>query len=127
MRGLLDKMNPELRPHLAAMAAVLAATLALVCWPQAVLHTGYRSELQILVGLRCPFCGMTRDFAAILHGGRPTQNPCSWFAACFVYVLYPAAVFTAWKWNQFEVFHSRTARTGVVLALAVMLVANNWR
>jgi Protein of unknown function (DUF2752) len=127
MRGFLDRVNPELLPHLAAMAAMVAGTLALALWPHAVLAAGYRCQLQTLLGIRCPFCGMTRDFAAILHGGRPTLNPSSWFAACAAYLLYPAAVFAAWKWNRLEVFHSRAARGTVILVLAVMLVVNNWR
>jgi Protein of unknown function (DUF2752) len=127
MRSLLPRANPDLLPHLLALAGLAVSTLLLVCWPQPILHAGYRCGLQMLVGVRCPFCGMTRDFAAILHGGRPTQNPCSWFAACAVYLLYPAAVMAAWKWNRLDLFYSRAARAAVALVLAVMLVMNNWR
>jgi hypothetical protein len=118
--------DAELRPHLLALAGVVAATLVLACWPQAILNAGYRCGLQMLAGLRCPFCGMTRDFASMLHGNRPTQNPFSWVAACVVYLLYPAAVFAAWKSNRLELFYSHAARVALVVVLAVMLVANNW-
>lgn len=120
-------VDSRLRPHLLALVGIAAGTLALACWPQAALDAGYRCELQMLVGLRCPFCGMTRDFAAILHGRQPVWNPCSWFAACVVYGLYPAAVFAAWKQNRLEMSYCRAARNGVALALAVMLVLNNLR
>jgi len=119
--------EPALRPHLIVLAAIAAGTLLLAWWPQVVLQAGYRCELQMLLNIRCPFCGMTRDFAAILHGGRPTENPCSWLAACVVYLLYPAGVFAAWKWNRLDLFYSRFARGAVGVVLAVMLVTNNWR
>lgn len=126
MRSQRFTVDSRLAPHLLVLACISATTLALACWPQAIAHTGYRCELHVL-GIRCPFCGMTRDFAAILHGSRPTLNPFSWIAACAVYLLYPAAVFVAWKWNRLEMFHSRAARTTLVLVLAVMLFVNNWR
>lgn len=122
---MLRNIDPKLAPHLAILTCILAGTLVLACWPQAILHAGYRCELQMVLGIRCPFCGMTRDFAAILHGGRPIENPCSWFAAWVVYLLYPAAVFAAWKWNRLEAFHSRSARATAAVALGVMLVVNN--
>jgi hypothetical protein len=125
MLSLLRNINPKLVPHLAVLTCIAAGTLMLACWPQAILHAGYRCELYLLVGIRCPFCGMTKDFAAILHGGGPTQNPCSWFAACAVYLLYPAAVFAAWKCNRLDVFCSRSAGAAVAVVLGVMLVLNN--
>jgi hypothetical protein len=127
MRTLRFTADPRLATHLFVLAGLAVGTLLLVCWPQAILHAGYRCELQSLLGIRCPFCGMTRDFAAILHRGRPTLNPCSWFAACAAYLLYPAAVIAAWKSNRLDVFYSRSARAAIALTLAVMLVANNWR
>ncbi len=84
-------VNRELVPHLWMLAAMAVATVALAVWPQWAVHAGYRCGLQVLTGLRCPFCGMTRDFAAMLHGDRPALNPCSWVAALVVYVVYPAA------------------------------------
>lgn len=117
--------NPELRPHLLALAGIAAATLLLALWPQIVLHAGYACQLQALFGLRCPFCGMTRDFAAMLHGHAPTQNPCSRAAAAVVWLLYPAAVLAAWRTHRLSWFSSRAARCAVVVTLVVMLVLNN--
>jgi hypothetical protein len=123
----LRRIDPKLKPHLAALAAILAGTLLLVCWPQTILQAGYRCGLQLLFGIRCPFCGMTRDFAAILHGDRPTENPCSGLAACAVYLLYPASVLAAWKTGRLDVFHSRAARGMLAVALVFMLLLNNLR
>jgi hypothetical protein len=127
MRFLRLPVDPQLASHLLVLAGLAVGTLLLACCPQAILHAGYRCGLQMLVGIRCPFCGMTRDFAAILHGGRPTQNPCSWFAACAVYLLYPSAVIAAWESRRLDLFYSRSTTAAVAVVLALMLVANNWR
>jgi Protein of unknown function (DUF2752) len=121
------RVDRELKPHLWMLAAIAAGTALLAAWPQWVIHAGYRCELQMLMGLRCPFCGMTRDFAAMLHGRRPALNPCSWVAAAAVYGVYPAAVLVGWQRKRLDVFYSRAVRSGVVVALAVMLVLNNVR
>jgi hypothetical protein len=121
------RVNRELVPHLWMLAAMALATMVLVVWPQWLVHSGYRCELQVLTGLRCPFCGMTRDFAAMLHGGRATLNPCSWLAALVVYGVYPVALVVAWRAGRLDVFHSEAVRRAVVVALAAMLVVNNLR
>lgn len=109
------------------LASIAAATAVLLLWPHAVLGAGYECVLHALFGIRCPFCGMTRDFWAMLHGQRPAENPCSAVAAAVVYGVYPAAVaWAAWR-GRLDVFHSRRVRYGVVAALGVMLVVNNLR
>lgn len=117
----------ELIPHLWVLAGLVVATVVLAVWPDWVVHAGYRCELQALFGLRCPFCGMTRDFVAMLHGERPTLNPCSWAAAIVVYGVYPAALAVAWRAGRLDVFHSEVVRRGMVVALGAMLVVNNLR
>ncbi len=109
------------------MGAALACTVVLAFWPQDVTGVGYRCVIDSLFGIRCPFCGMTRDFAAILHGTRPALNPCSWLAAIVVYVVYPAAVLVAWRTRRLDWFYGRALGYGVVVALAVMTVLNNLR
>jgi hypothetical protein len=115
----------ELLPHLVVLGAMIVFTVVLALWPQSILHVGYQCQLRALLGLRCPFCGMTRDFATMLHGGRPTLNPCSWFAALVVYGVYPAAVALAWRRKRLDVFHSASVARMVAVALAAMLVLNN--
>ncbi|HEY1501720.1 MAG TPA: hypothetical protein VGF88_19255 [Acidobacteriaceae bacterium] len=121
------RVDGELRPHLWMMAGIAACTAMLAMGPQWVLQAGYRCELQTLVRLRCPFCGMTRDFAAMLHGARPEQNPCSWLAAVVVYFVYPVAVLVGWRKSRLNFFQGATVRAGVMVALAAMLVLNNLR
>lgn len=128
IRSVLHQFGDhELRPHLLVLAGVAAATLLLVFSPRMVLHAGYACELRAIFGIRCPFCGMTRDFAAMLHGRAPALNPCSRAAAVVVWLLYPAAVLAAWRTHRLSWFSSRAARGAVVLALLMMLVLNNRR
>jgi hypothetical protein len=121
------RVDRELVPHLWMLAAMAVATTVLAVRPDWVVHAGYRCELQMLVGLRCPFCGMTRDFAAMLHGDRPALNPCSWVAALVVYGVYPVAALVAWRAGRLDVFHSEAVRRAAMAALAAMLVLNNLR
>jgi hypothetical protein len=120
-------VNRELVPHLWVLAAMAVATVVLAAGPQWVVQAGYRCGLQALTGLRCPFCGMTRDFAAMLHGGKATLNPCSWVAAVVVYGVYPAAVLAGWRRRRLNFFHGAAVKYGVMAALAAMLVLNNLR
>jgi hypothetical protein len=121
------RVDQELTPHLWVLGAMLLSTLVLAAWPQAVLGAGYRCGMQMLLGLRCPFCGMTRDFAAMLHGNKPAENPCSWIVAVVLYVVYPAAVSMAWSRKRLDWFYGRALGCGVAVALVVMTVLNNLR
>jgi hypothetical protein len=108
------------------MSLIAMGTLVLAFQPHWVMQADYRSMLQTLLGIRCPFCGMTRDFAAMLHGGRPSLNPSSWMAAGVLYAVYPTAVLTAWRKGRLSGFHSKTVRGIVGILLLAMMVANNW-
>jgi hypothetical protein len=119
------RIDRELIPHLWLLGGMALLTAMLAWWPQGILHAGYRCGLQTLVGLRCPFCGMTRDFAAMLHGERPALNPCSWAAAVVVYGVYPVTVLVGWHRRQLKFFQGAVVKYGVMTALAIMLVLNN--
>jgi Protein of unknown function (DUF2752) len=120
------RIDPQLLPHLFVMGLIMMGTLVLAYAPHWVMQADYRSMLQTLFGIRCPFCGMTRDFAAMLHGGQPSLNPCSGLAALIVYGVYPIGVLAAWRTGRLAWFHSKAARGIVGMALGVMIVANNW-
>ncbi|MFP5229317.1 MAG: DUF2752 domain-containing protein [Acidobacteriota bacterium] len=122
-----SRLDPELAPHFWVMILALGATLAVWLWPQWVVHAGYRCQMQVLLGVRCPFCGMTRDFAAMLHGQGAPLNPCSRPVAGLVYVVYPAAVLVAWRRKRLDWFYGTKLRWGVSIALVLMTVLNNLR
>lgn len=122
----MTQQGRELLPHLAMLAVIGIATLLLAFWPQPMLGSGYQCMLHALTGLRCPFCGMTRDFADLLHGGRGGLNPCSRMVALVVYGAYPAAVVAAWRTGRLRWFHSRAMRVSLAVVLGLMMLANNW-
>lgn len=122
----MTQTRREWLPHIVLLAATVLSTAFLAFWPEAIDHAGYQCMLHTLTGLRCPFCGMTRDFAALLHGGHVPLNPCSRATMLAIYGFYPAALLTAWRTGRLHWFHSRAVRIGVVVALGLMMVANNW-
>ena len=127
MPKISQRVDPALRAHLWLIAGLAAATLVLLFRPDWIVDAGYRCQMQMLFGLRCPFCGMTRDFVAILHGARPALNPSSWLAAAVVYGVYPITVAMAWRAGRLDIFRSAGLKSAVVAALVVMTVLNNLR
>ena len=102
-------------------SAVLAALLV----PGWVLAVVPGCWFHKFTGLNCPFCGMTRDFIAILHGRWNLLNPCS--VPCFflLFVAYPIVnVLTLLgRIRQPRIAISEKA---VFVALAAMFVVNNF-
>jgi len=79
-------MNPDNsigpKQHVWVLCGLLLGGLLLACFPNALLGLQYQCVLHRITGLRCPFCGMTRDFILMAHGSFPRQNPGSlWVAA----------------------------------------------
>ena len=66
------------RTHLGVLICIAALTIVLYCWPEWVLRLPLACVMRSWLGVRCPFCGMTRDFVAILHGRSPALNVFSW-------------------------------------------------
>jgi len=75
--------------------------------------------------LKCPFCGMTRDFVAILHGQHPEQNPFSWLAVVVIYFAYPAVFVWAWLNRKLDVFYQPAVYRLLIAGLVLMFVVNN--
>jgi hypothetical protein len=107
------------------LALLAAATLVLRVRPEWVLGLGLHCGLETLFGLKCPFCGMTRDFAAMLHGHRPALNPASAFMACVVYGVYPVAVAAAWRRRRFDWFSKPWVYRVLAVCLVTMFLLNN--
>ena len=76
------------------LAGLVLAALVLVVAPHALLGAHYECLLHRITGLRCPFCGMTRDFILMFHGSAPQNNPGSLVLAIALYIAYP--VWLAW-------------------------------
>lgn len=52
---------------------------------------------KLLTGLNCPFCGMTHDTIALLHGHISLQNSGTPLVLFFLLVVYPIKVLAAYR------------------------------
>lgn len=126
-RTLSPLPDERIHQHAAVFAIIVSSTLILASRPGWILGWNLHCGVQALFGLKCPFCGMTRDFAAILHGRHPALNPCSWVAAATVYVLYPATFLWCGITRRLHLFHQPLAHRCMAIALLSMFVLNNVR
>ena len=125
MRPLL-RIPKEARMHTLLLCLMVAATAVLRFRPEWVLGLGLHCGMQQLFGLKCPFCGMTRDFAAMLHGRRATLNPASPVMAVAVYGVYPVAVVMAWRRGRFDWFSRPAVYRVLGACLVAMFLLNNF-
>jgi Protein of unknown function (DUF2752) len=113
------------KQHLLLLGCIGLTGIILACAPQALLGLHYQCLLSRVTGIRCPFCGMTRDFILMSKGSLPRYNPGSLFVAVAGYVGYPAwfgAAFCKPSWlrvNRKRVVQVLTA------AIMVLFVCNN--
>jgi hypothetical protein len=113
--------------HVGFLAFIALGTILLLCWPVKMTSLPFHCSFRAVFHINCPFCGMTRDFAAILHGQQPKLNPFSWAAAVIVYVAYPAVFLWAWLKQRLNVFHKPVVHKLFFAGLVVMLIANNFK
>jgi len=107
------------------LSAIAACTAVLRFRPEWVMGHSFNCILLSVFHVKCPFCGMTRDFVALLHGQRPELNPFSWFAAVLLYLAYPAIFVWAWLSRKFDVFSRPVVYRLFAVGLVLMFVVNN--
>jgi hypothetical protein len=114
------------RQHLLALGCLVLGGAAAAYAPNAILAMRYQCVLHRLTGLRCPFCGMTRDFILMAHGSLPQNNPGSLFVALLVYLVYPAWLMAAALRGCPWLPVSRQRLTNALLiGAALLFVCNN--
>jgi len=114
------------KQHGLAMGLLLFGGLLLVCTPNAVLGLRYQCVLHQLTGLRCPFCGMTRDFILMAHGSWPQNNPGSLVLALALYCAYPVwlAMSARRGPSRMLVQRDRVIRA-LVVVMVLLFIGNN--
>lgn len=125
-----DPMRQQLylgpRQHMLLLALLALSGILLACAPRTVLDLHYQCVLHALTGLRCPFCGMTRDFALMLHEQRPQNNPGSPLLALALYVVYPAWLLTAALHRRgWPLLDREKAVRALAVSMAALFVCNN--
>lgn len=115
------------RMHVVLLAAIAASTALLRFAPRWVMSLRMECVLHAWLHVNCPFCGMTRDFAAILHGQAPQLNPFSWMAFAVIYAAYPGMVVVLWWRRRLDLFFKPAVTYAAAFGLVVMMAANNLR
>jgi hypothetical protein len=111
--------------HVGVLTCMAASTAVLYWRPEWVLRLPLACVMRSWLGVRCPFCGMTRDFVDILHGRSPTLNVFSWPVAVVVYVVYPLMVLWLWRRRRLDWFFRPVVRRAVAVGLVLMFAVNN--
>ena len=113
------------RVHVAVVAFIGLVAVLLRLYPGFVLALTPRCGLKLLTGLSCPFCGMTRDMAALAAGLPAQHNPASPALAALLCVIYPACVAGCLALRRnFPITPDTLARL-LPPAMLTMFIANN--
>jgi uncharacterized protein DUF2752 len=114
------------KQHLLAMAFLSLSGVVLAFSPNIILRLQYQCMLHRITGLRCPFCGMTRDFILMAHGSLPHNNPGSLVMAVTLYVAYPAwLLLAALRHRSWLLIQHDRLINAVIVAMALLFVCNN--
>jgi Protein of unknown function (DUF2752) len=117
--------NRQVWIHAGVIALLFVAAAILATRPQWITGLALPCVTWSIFHFKCPFCGMTRDFVAILHGQPPTLNPFSWAALVTLYLGYPCIFLLAWKKRRLDVFYQPVVYKIGLAGLVVMCVVNN--
>jgi hypothetical protein len=115
----------QVRTHLCVLLSMIVCTVIFRYRPEWVMGVSLQCIMRSVFHLKCPFCGMTRDFVAILHGNRPELNPFSWLAVIGIYFAYPLVFVWAWQRRKLDLFYRPAVYRLVAVGLVVMFVINN--
>jgi Protein of unknown function (DUF2752) len=117
-------IGPE--QHCLLLACILVSMIVFAWAPDAVLGLHYQCLLSSATGIRCPFCGMTRDFILMSKGFPPSNNPASLFAALATYVGYPIwIVVTALRRRSSPLVSRSKVLKTLIAVMMVLFVWNN--
>jgi hypothetical protein len=121
----VEHLRDQRRTHYFILGAIVLLTALLRFCPDWVLLHSPGCVMKTYLHLSCPFCGMTRDFVAILHGNKPEFNRFSWMAIVVVYLVYPSLFFWARGTRRLSVFHQPATYRLVGAVLLLMFAVNN--
>lgn len=113
------------KEHLLILSCIYLVGAVLAFTPHAVLELHYRCLLNTATGIRCPFCGMTRDFILMFHGSLPRNNPGSLLVAIAGYLVYPVWFIVATLCRPSWLVISRTIVQELLIGVLVALFMCN--
>ena len=111
--------------HLGAIAFLFMAAIILALRPEWATGLSPQCVMLSFFHIKCPFCGMTRDFIAILHGQPTTLNPFTWATVAALYIGYPCVFLLTWRKRRLDIFYRPTVYKVGCVGLIVMCLVNN--
>jgi hypothetical protein len=123
---MTEDSNIGPKQHWLLLGCVALAAIIIAWAPHAILGLHYQCLLSRATGIRCPFCGMTRDFILMSRGSLPRYNPGSLFVALAGYVVYPVwfAAAALCKPSSLLVSRKRVVQV-LTAAIMILFVCNN--
>jgi hypothetical protein len=116
----------QLWTHVGIIACLYAGAILLALRPQWVAGFSLHCAMLSIFHIKCPFCGMTRDFVAILHGKQPTLNPFTWPTVAVLFLGYPGTFFLAWRKRRLDIFYWPVVYKVGLACLVLMCFVNNF-
>jgi hypothetical protein len=121
-----EASNSQVWTHLGAITFLYAAALVLALRPQWAMGLSLQCVMLTIFHIKCPFCGMTRDFVAILHGHLSTLNPFSWATLAALYLGYPCVFLLTWRKQRLDIFYQPLVYKVGCAGLVLMCLVNNF-
>ena len=113
------------KTHFLIIILIYIFGLCLIIEPSLFLKYGLSCNLNRLFGIRCPFCGMTRDFVLMATNNEPIYNPFSLTMAVIIFVIYPITLIILYYKKLITLSNYNLIRTGFLCILLIMLLINN--
>jgi hypothetical protein len=123
--GVFDRFASE--KHLVILFVILFISLTLASSPNFFANIYLKCILKEVLGINCPFCGMTRDFILMANGLPPQHNLFSPIFALIIFIIYPVgSVVCIIKRKNINISY-RWSRNAFFLAMTSMFIINNIR
>jgi hypothetical protein len=62
VRCRITALPQNISGHVVAIVCIFTVSLIAALHPTWIVHLPLRCQMQVIFGVKCPFCGMTRDF-----------------------------------------------------------------
>lgn len=115
----------EFKTHLMILAVIILASILLIITPSAFSSINYACVLKTVLGLNCPFCGMTRDFVLISQGANSIHNPFSLITFLLVFFIYPSFFVSFFLIKKRLLISYAWLKTIFFVVITIMFVFNN--
>jgi hypothetical protein len=116
----------ERETHLLVLVMIFCSGLLLALRPDFFLSLKFPCVLKQIFGIKCPFCGMTKDFFLMSRGAMPIYNPFSLAAAVMIFLVYPLAFLFAFllKKERLKLEYAATRNIFFIVMISMFIINN---